>query len=208
MLFDNVNAENIKWGKDNLIPAIVQDYYTGRVLMLAYVNRESFDFMQKKGEACFWSRSRNELWHKGATSGNVQKIKHMALDCDNDTLLIQAIQIGGGACHTGDYSCFGNDDPAAYHIIERDFETVKDRAVNPKEKSYTNYLLEKGIDKICKKVGEEAAEVIIAAKNNSREDLAEEIADLTYHLLVLMHEQGVSPKDITEVLQQRASSVN
>jgi phosphoribosyl-ATP pyrophosphohydrolase/phosphoribosyl-AMP cyclohydrolase len=204
MLFEHVNADSIKWGNDNLIPAIVQDYYTGRVLMLAYVNRESLNFMQEKGETCFWSRSRSELWHKGATSGNVQEIKSMALDCDNDTLLIQAVQIGGGACHTGDYSCFGNDDYAAYNIIQNDFETIKDRSANPKENSYTNYLLEKGVDKICKKVGEEAAEVIIAAKNDNG-GLAEEIADLTYHLLVLMHEYGVAPKDIMEVLKQRSS---
>jgi phosphoribosyl-ATP pyrophosphohydrolase/phosphoribosyl-AMP cyclohydrolase len=202
MLFEHVNHANIKWNESGLIPAIVQDYYTGRVLMLAYVNRESLDFMQEKGEACFWSRSRNELWHKGATSGNVQKIMGMALDCDNDTLLIQAVQIGGGACHTGDYTCFGNDEHAAFNILERDFETIKDRAKNPKENSYTNYLLEKGIDKICKKIGEEAAEVIIAAKN--KDDLPNEIADLAYHLLVLMHECDVSPKDVLEILDNRS----
>ncbi|MCL2456599.1 MAG: bifunctional phosphoribosyl-AMP cyclohydrolase/phosphoribosyl-ATP diphosphatase HisIE [Defluviitaleaceae bacterium] len=202
MLFNNVKSENIKWNESGLIPAIVQDYYNGRVLMLAYVNRESLDFMQKNGEACFWSRSRNELWHKGATSGNVQKIKHLSLDCDNDTLLIQAVQIGGGACHTGDYTCFGNEENAAFNILERDFETIKDRKKNPKENSYTNYLLEKGIDKICKKIGEEATEVIIAAKN--KDDLPNEIADLLYHLLVLMHECDVSIKDILEVLDKRS----
>jgi len=204
MLFENVTAEKIKWPENGLIPGIVQDYYTGRVLMLAFVNRESLDFMQKTGETCFWSRSRNELWHKGATSGDVQKIKHMALDCDNDTLLIQAEQLGGGACHTGSYTCFG-DETGAFNILERDFEIIQDRAVNPKEKSYTNYLLDKGIDKICKKIGEESAETIIAAKNNNPQELTAEIADLAYHLLVLMHACGISPRDVAAELVKRSS---
>ena len=110
---------------EGLIPAIVQDYYTGCVLMLAYVNQESYDFMCKKGETCFWSRSRQELWHKGATSGNVQKIMHMAFDCDNDTLLIQVEQTGGGACHTGSYSCFGEEAGAFY--IPREMDKNKER---------------------------------------------------------------------------------
>ncbi|MDR0272031.1 MAG: bifunctional phosphoribosyl-AMP cyclohydrolase/phosphoribosyl-ATP diphosphatase HisIE [Clostridiales bacterium] len=207
MPFTNVNPEKIKWNENGLIPAIVQDYYNGRVLMLAYVSRESFEVMQQKGEACFWSRSRKKLWHKGATSGNVQRIKHLALDCDNDTLLILAEQIGGGACHTGDYTCFGNEEHGAFNIVERDFELIKDRAVNPKENSYTNYLLEKGIDKICKKIGEESAETIIAAKNNNPENLTAEISDLVYHLLVLMHERGVSPKDIITELENRRNKV-
>ena len=192
---------------DGLIPAIVQDYYTGRVLMLAYVNQESFDFMREKGETCFWSRSRQNLWHKGATSGNVQKIKHMALDCDKDTLLIQVEQIGDGACHTGDYSCFGNE-AGAFNILDKDFALIQDRAVNPKEKSYTNYLLSQGVDKICKKIGEEAAETIIAAKNadsiGDKTELVSEVADLTYHLLVLMQDRGVAPRDIAEELNRRS----
>jgi phosphoribosyl-ATP pyrophosphohydrolase/phosphoribosyl-AMP cyclohydrolase len=172
--------------------------------MLAFVNRESLAFMLEKGKTCFWSRSRNELWHKGATSGDVQKIKHMALDCDYDTLLIQAEQLGGGACHTGAYTCFGDDEPGAFNIVERDFATIQDRAVNPKEKSYTNYLFDKGLDKICKKIGEESAETIIAAKNNNPQELTAEIADLTYHLLVLMHERGISPRDIAKELVKRS----
>ena len=204
MPFENVNSEKIKWSENGLIPAIVQDYYSGRVLMLAYVNRESLDFMKKKGETCFWSRSRNELWHKGATSGDVQIIKHMALDCDNDTLLIEVEQQGGGACHTGDYTCFGNEEAGVFNILEQDFNTIKDRAKNPKEGSYTNYLLKQGIDKICKKIGEESAETIIAAKNNNPKELTAEIADLTYHLLVLMHENEISPRNVLEELTNRS----
>lgn len=203
MFFENVNSQSIKWGENGLVPAIVQDYYSGRVLMLAYVNCESLAFMQEKGEACFWSRSRKQLWHKGATSGNVQKIKHMALDCDNDTLLILAEQIGGSACHTGNYTCFG-DEKGAFNIFERGFTLIKDRAENPKENSYTNYLLDKGIDKILKKIGEESSETIIAAKNNNPAEIVAEIADLTYHMLVLMHVCGVSPKDLIEELTNRS----
>jgi len=194
------------WGSapliEGLIPAIVQDYYTGQVLMLAYVNQESYDFMQKKGETCFWSRSRNKLWHKGATSGNVQKIKRMAFDCDEDTLLIQVEQTGQGACHTGAYSCFG-EETGEFNILNNVYQLLTQRQANPQEKSYTNYLLDKGIDKICKKVGEEAAEVIIAAKNADKPELTAEISDLAYHLLVLMLAQGLRPQDIFEELSRR-----
>ncbi|MCL2198563.1 MAG: bifunctional phosphoribosyl-AMP cyclohydrolase/phosphoribosyl-ATP diphosphatase HisIE [Defluviitaleaceae bacterium] len=202
MLNGNVAASTIKWAENGLIPAIVQDYYTGRVLMLAYVNEESLTFMQEKGETCFWSRSRKELWHKGATSGDIQKIKTMALDCDNDTLLIQVEQMGKGACHTGDYTCFGNED-GEFNILHHDFEIIKERAADPQKDSYTNYLLDKGIDKICKKVGEESAEIIIAAKNKNQQELTAEIADLTYHLLVLMHECGLRPRDVASELAKR-----
>ena len=189
---------------EGLIPAIVQDFHTGRVLMLAYVNQASYDFMRERGETCFWSRSRSELWHKGATSGNVQHIKHMAMDCDADTLLIQVEQTGGGACHTGSYSCFG-DEVGVFHMLERDYAVIQDRAIIPVAKSYTNYLLDKGVDKICKKVGEEAAETIIAAKNANPEELTAEVADLAYHLLVLLHTQGVTPRDIAMELQKRSN---
>ena len=187
---------------DGLIPAIVQDFYTGRVLMLAYVNQESYDFMLKNGETCFWSRSRRELWHKGQTSGNVQKIRHMAFDCDKDTLLIQVEQIGGGACHTGSYSCFG-EEAGIFNTIERDYAVITDRSRNPKEGSYTNYLLDKGVDKICKKIGEEAAEIIIAAKNADKSELTAEVADLVYHLQVLMFTQGVTPADVVKEMAGR-----
>jgi len=188
----------------SIIPAIVQDFHTGRVLMLAYVNQESYDFMLERGETCFWSRSRQELWHKGATSGDIQKIKHMAFDCDNDTLLIQVEQTGKGACHTGSYSCFG-DEAGDFNILDKVSSTIKNRSQNPEEKSYTNYLLDKGVDKICKKVGEEAAETIIAAKNNNKDELTEEVSDLLYHLLVLIFEQGVTIDDIRSKLAKRHS---
>jgi len=193
-----VHSKNI----NELIPAIVQDFFTGRVLMLAYVNQESYDFMLEKGETCFWSRSRQELWHKGATSGNVQKIKHMSFDCDGDTLLIQVEQTGNGACHTGSYSCFG-DETGMFHALEMDFATIKNRAENPKEGSYTNYLLDKGVDKICKKIGEEAAEVIIAAKNGDKNELTAELSDLAYHALVLMYTQGVDVRDVLREIVKR-----
>ena len=187
---------------NGLIPAIVQDYYSGRVLMLAYVNQESYDYMQKHGETCFWSRSRNELWHKGSTSGDIQKIKNMSFDCDLDTLLIQVEQTGAGACHTGMYSCFG-DEKGKFNILDKVSAQIKHRSENPVEDSYTNYLLTKGVDKICKKVGEEAAETIIAAKNKNKDELTEEVSDLLYHLLVLMFEQGVTLEDIRGRLSGR-----
>ncbi|GHT37749.1 histidine biosynthesis bifunctional protein HisIE [Endomicrobiia bacterium] len=187
---------------DGLIPAIVQDWYTGKVLMLAYVNQESYDYMLKNGETCFWSRSRQILWHKGETSGNVQKIKNMTFDCDSDTLLIQVEQTGTGACHTGSYSCFGVN-ASEYEILDEVYNQIVDRKNSPKEKSYTNYLLEKGIDKICKKVGEESSEVIIAAKNENKNDLIDEIVDLAYHLEVLMFVSGITPKDIRAKFAKR-----
>ena len=187
---------------EGIIPAIVQDFYTGRVLMLAYVNQESYDYMQEHGQTCFWSRSRGKLWHKGETSGNVQNIKHMAFDCDSDTLLIQVEQTGKGACHTGSYSCFG-DEPGQFDILNAVFAQIADRSVNPKENSYTNYLLQEGADKICKKVGEESAETIIAAINRDNPMLVSEISDLAYHLLVLMFARGITPREITEKLAKR-----
>jgi len=169
--------------------------------MLAYVNQESYNIMQKTGQTCFYSRSRQKLWHKGATSGNIQKIKHIALDCDNDTLLIQVEQIGN-ACHTGSQSCFG-EEAAPFHAIQDEYAVIQDRHQYPKQGSYTNYLLDKGVDKICKKIGEEAAETIIAAKNANKTELTAEIADLTYHLLVLMQTQGLTPKEILQEVKNR-----
>jgi phosphoribosyl-ATP pyrophosphohydrolase/phosphoribosyl-AMP cyclohydrolase len=188
---------------NGLIPAVVQDFYSGRVLMLAYVNQDSYDYMLAHGTTCFWSRSRKELWRKGETSGNVQLIKGMAFDCDDDTLLIQVEQTGAGACHTGSYSCFGDGEEGEFDIMNRVSRQIRDREAHPKEKSYTNYLLNEGVDKICKKIGEESAETIIAAKNGDRDALAQELADLAYHALVLMHTQGLSPMDVREVLAKR-----
>lgn len=190
--------------KMELIPAIIQDYQTNEVLMLAYVNEEAYKKMLETNQTYFYSRSRNELWHKGQTSGHFQNIKGMYLDCDLDTLLIYVEQIGA-ACHTGAYSCFFNEIKPFNNInIFKSLETlINDRKINPVEKSYTNYLLDQGVDKICKKVGEEASETIIAAKNNDKEELIGEISDLFYHVFVLMNNQGVSLEDIENKLKER-----
>ena len=190
--------------KMELIPAIIQDYQTNEVLMLAYVNEEAYKKMLETNQTYFYSRSRNELWHKGQTSGHFQNIKGMYLDCDLDTLLIYVEQIGV-ACHTGAYSCFFNEIKPFNNInIFKSLETlINDRKINPIEKSYTNYLLDQGVDKICKKVGEEASETIIAAKNNDKEELIGEIGDLFYHVFVLMNNQGVSLEDIENKLKER-----
>lgn len=190
--------------KMELIPAIIQDYQTNEVLMLAYVNEEAYKKMLETNQTYFYSRSRNELWHKGQTSGHFQNIKGMYLDCDLDTLLIYVEQIGA-ACHTGAYSCFFNEIKPFNNInIFKSLETlINDRKINPIEKSYTNYLLDQGVDKICKKVGEEASETIIAAKNNDKEELIGEIGDLFYHVFVLMNNQGISLEDIENKLKER-----
>ena len=190
--------------KMELIPAINQDYQTNEVLMLAYVNEEAYKKMLETNQTYFYSRSRNELWHKGQTSGHFQNIKGMYLDCDLDTLLIYVEQIGV-ACHTGAYSCFFNEIKPFNNVnIFKSLETlINDRKINPVEKSYTNYLLDQGVDKICKKVGEEASETIIAAKNNDKEELIGEISDLFYHVFVLMNNQGVSLEDIENKLKER-----
>lgn len=190
--------------KMELIPAIIQDYRTNEVLMLAYVNEEAYKKMLETNQTYFYSRSRDELWHKGQTSGHFQNIKGMYLDCDLDTLLIYVEQIGA-ACHTGAYSCFFNEIKPFNNInIFKSLETlINDRKINPIEKSYTNYLLDQGVDKICKKVGEEASETIIAAKNNDKEELIGEIVDLFYHVFVLMNNQGVSLEDIENKLKER-----
>ena len=190
--------------KMELIPAIIQDYQTNEVLMLAYVNEEAYKKMLETNQTYFYSCSRNELWHKGQTSGHFQNIKGMYLDCDLDTLLIYVEQIGV-ACHTGAYSCFFNEIKPFNNVnIFKSLETlINDRKINPVEKSYTNYLLDQGVDKICKKVGEEASETIIAAKNNDKEELIGEISDLFYHVFVLMNNQGVSLEDIENKLKER-----
>lgn len=192
--------------KMELIPAIIQDFYTKEVLMLAYVNEESYNYMLEKNETYFYSRSRKELWHKGETSGHYQKIKTMSLDCDKDALLIEVEQIGA-SCHTGSHSCFFNEIKTSENdynqITKKVYEMIQDRKNNPKEGSYTNYLLEQGIDKICKKIGEEATETVIAAKNESKEELIGEICDLIYHVLVLMIDKDIKIKEIERKLGER-----
>lgn len=190
--------------KMELIPAIVQDYQTNQILMLAYANEEAYNKMLETKQTYFYSRSRKQLWHKGETSGHFQNIKGMYLDCDLDTLLIFVEQIGV-ACHTGAYSCFFNeilpfDNTNIFRSLEK---LIANRKQNPVEKSYTNYLLDQGVDKICKKVGEEASETIIAAKNNDKDELIGEISDLFYHVFVLMNNQGVSLDDVEDKLKER-----
>ncbi|MBR3438427.1 MAG: bifunctional phosphoribosyl-AMP cyclohydrolase/phosphoribosyl-ATP diphosphatase HisIE [Clostridia bacterium] len=196
---------DLKYNSDGLIPAIVQDHYTKKVLMLAYMNAESLDISIKEGYTCFFSRSRQELWRKGETSGNKQKIVSIRTDCDCDTLLIDVIK-SGPACHTGSDSCFFNDiveNEDEQFSYENLYKMLVGRKVEKKEGSYTTYLFEKGIDKILKKVGEECTEVIIAAKGGDKEETVFEIADLIYHITVMMIEQGITIDEVTAELAKR-----
>lgn len=204
-----VEWNRFKLNGDGLIPVIVQDYKTQEVLMLAYMNEEAFCATLKTGKMTYYSRSRQSLWLKGETSGHYQYVKSLRLDCDNDTILAQVKQIGA-ACHTGSKSCFFQElakkeyrETNPLGVFEDVFNVILDRKVNPKEGSYTNYLFDKGIDKILKKVGEEAAEIIIAAKNPDPEEIKYEISDFLYHVMVLMAEKGVTWEEITEELANR-----
>ena len=197
--------ENIKFDEKGLVPVVVQDVYTREVLMLAYMNEESIKKTLETGETWFFSRSRNELWNKGATSGHKQTLKKLSYDCDGDTLLAEVEQIGA-ACHTGAKSCFYTtmfESEEKVFEIGKLFDLIKERKETPVEGSYTNYLFDKGIDKILKKVGEECAEVIIAAKNPDLTELQYELSDLVYHSMVLMVERGLELKDIAEELKKR-----
>jgi phosphoribosyl-ATP pyrophosphohydrolase/phosphoribosyl-AMP cyclohydrolase len=194
---------------NGLVPAVVQDYRTGEVLMVAYMNEESFCRTLETGKMTYYSRSRQELWCKGDTSGHYQYVKKLMIDCDDDTILAKVHQIGA-ACHTGNRSCFFRElagrqyvDTNPLAVLSQDFEIIKDRKEHPREGSYTNYLFDKGIDKILKKCGEEATEMVIAAKNPDREELKYEIADFLYHMMVLMAECGLEWNDITKELVNR-----
>ena len=199
---------SVKFDEKGLVPVVVQDYKTNSVLMLAYMNEESLKLTLETGNMTYYSRSRQKLWRKGETSGHYQTLKEMKLDCDGDTLLAIVAQ-EGPACHTGKYSCFfeslyGNGAfSGGYGIIDELFAVIEDRRDNPKEGSYTNYLFDKGIDKICKKVGEEAAEIIIAAKNAAPDEIRYESADFLYHLLVLLCERGLNPGEVFAELEKR-----
>lgn len=199
----------LKLNSDGMIPVIVQDYKTDEVLMLAYMNEEAFEETIASGKMTYWSRSRNELWKKGLTSGHYQYLKKLTADCDKDTLLARVSQVGA-ACHTGKPSCFFNemlkkdyDDTNPLRVFEDVYGVIKDRKEHPKEGSYTNYLFDKGIDKILKKVGEEATEIVIAAKNPDPEEIKYEVSDFLYHVMVLMVERGVTWEDITRELAHR-----
>ncbi|MFP4697619.1 MAG: bifunctional phosphoribosyl-AMP cyclohydrolase/phosphoribosyl-ATP diphosphatase HisIE [Eubacteriales bacterium] len=199
-----------KLNKNGLIPVVTQDYKTKKVLMLAYMNEEAYNKTLETGRVHYYSRSRQKLWLKGETSGHYQWLKSMKIDCDSDTILIEVKQ-EGVACHTGNKTCFfetiknkwNEESDTPNQILNEVYDVVLDRKVNPKEGSYTNYLFDKGIDKILKKVGEETAEVIIGAKNEGNEEVIYEISDLLYHLTVLMVEKDVTWDDILKELGKR-----
>ncbi len=196
----------LKYDERGLIPAIVQDYYSKQVLTVAYMNEQSLAITIEEGYTCFWSRSRQELWRKGETSGNRQKVVTITADCDKDALVVEVIK-DGPACHTGAESCFfervftaEDETPFSYEGL---YNMIKGRKLRPKEKSYTSYLFDKGMDKILKKVGEESTEVVIAGAKNDKEETIYEIADLAYHVMVMMVEQGIELKDVTAELAKR-----
>jgi len=196
----------LKFDEKGLIPAVVQDFHTKKVLMLAYMNKESLEISLKEKKTCFFSRSRNELWRKGESSGNYQQIVSLDTDCDGDTLLIEVIK-DGPACHTGADSCFFesifSDNEISKFSILALYEMMEGRKNTPQEGSYTTYLFEKGMDKILKKIGEECTETVIAGAKNDKQEAVYEIADLTYHILVMMVEMGISIQDIKDELASR-----
>ena len=201
-----VTINDLKFDEKGLIPVVVVDAENGRVLTLAYMNRESLQISMEKGLTCFWSRSRQELWLKGETSGNYQHIVSITADCDRDALVIK-VEKDGPACHTGAESCFNDviweSDELHEFTYEGLMNLIAGRKTEKKEGSYTTYLFEKGLDKILKKVGEETTEVIIAAKDKDKKNTIYEIADLTYHVMVLMIEAGISLEDIHKELASR-----
>jgi phosphoribosyl-ATP pyrophosphohydrolase/phosphoribosyl-AMP cyclohydrolase len=203
-----LNAEELaasaRFNQDGLIPAIVQDARTREVLMVAYMNAEALRLTLATGQTHFFSRSRQTLWHKGATSGNFQKLTAIRLDCDADTLLVE-VEPMGPACHTGSYSCFGVEAGFGGALQEL-YERVVSRKESRPEGSYTARLFEQGLDKIVKKLGEEAVETVIAAKNESSARIVEETADLLYHLMVMLAEKGVTPEEIAEELRKRRAA--
>jgi phosphoribosyl-ATP pyrophosphohydrolase/phosphoribosyl-AMP cyclohydrolase len=198
--------DTIKFDAQGLIPAIVQDAESDQILTLAYMNKESLEISLREGYTCFWSRSRQELWRKGDISGNRQQILSITADCDRDALLVK-VRSFGSACHTGEISCFHNsllEQPQSQGFrLQGLYEKILQRKQEMPEASYTTTLFQKGIDQILKKIGEESGEVIIAAKNQRKPEAVWEIADLTYHLLVLMAELEIQPKDILMELAQR-----
>ena len=196
----------LKFDANGLIPAIVQDHYTKQVLTLAYMNAETLALTIAEGRTVFWSRSRQEIWRKGETSGNVPRVVPLPADCDADALVVEVVK-DGPACHTGAESCFFTPVYVSPELKQFSweglYELIKGRKVNPQQGSYTTYLFEKGIEKILKKVGEETTEVIIGAMKNSREETVYEIADEAYHIMVLMVEMGIGIEDITRELEKR-----
>jgi len=201
-----MDINSLKFDEKGLIPAVVQDFYTKQVLTVAYMNRESLEITLAEKKTCFFSRSRQELWRKGETSGNFQHVVSVTADCDGDALVVEVIK-DGPACHTGSESCFFNliysDEAARRFTLETLYELLVGRNEQRPEKSYTTYLFEKGREKILKKVGEESTEVVIAAMKDEKPETVFEIADLCYHVMVLMVEMGITPQDILTELESR-----
>jgi phosphoribosyl-AMP cyclohydrolase / phosphoribosyl-ATP pyrophosphohydrolase len=207
-LTSSIPVDQIKYDDRGLVPAIVQDYLDGTVLMMAWMNRESLQKTIATGETWFWSRSRHQFWHKGETSGHIQHVKDLRYDCDSDALLVTVEQVGDIACHTGERSCFHQIDtmtksaPAA-DTLSALYQTICDRRDNPHEGSYTQSLFAGGDNKILKKIGEEAVEVVMACKDDQPQEIAGEVADLFYHTLVALAHHKVSIRDVYQELQQR-----
>lgn len=201
-----LDIDKLQFDDKGLLPAIVQDDRTGEVLMLAYMNKEAIEKTIETNETWFYSRSRQELWNKGATSGNRQQVKRLSVDCDADTLLVQ-VAPQGPACHTGEKTCFFTtaleNEQSLREVVYEVIDEIQNRKENPVEGSYTTYLFNEGIDKVLKKVGEETTEVVIGAKNADKEEVSNEIADLVYHTLVLMNILDVDLADIQKVLHKR-----
>ena len=202
--------KDFKENEAGLVPVVVQDYITSEVLMVAYMNEEAYENTLRTGKMTYYSRSRKELWLKGATSGHYQYVKSLTADCDMDTILAKVSQIGA-ACHTGSKSCFFHEvvkkdceeSANPLQVFEQVFAVIQDRREHPKEGSYTNYLFDKGIDKILKKLGEEASEIIIASKNPNANEIKYEIADFLYHMMVLMAQKDITWEEITKELAKR-----
>lgn len=205
----STEMQTLVFDERGTIPTVVQDYLDGAVLMVAWMNRESLQRTLETGETWFWSRSRQSLWHKGETSGHIQKVRDIRFDCDRDTLLVVVEQVGDVACHTGARSCFFTsfasvrEPTAAGDTVSQVFATIRDRQAHPRPDSYTNKLLNKGDNAILKKLGEETAEVVMAVKDNSADEIAGEIADLWYHCLVALAHHQVDVKDVYRKLQAR-----
>lgn len=201
-----LNIDELKFDEKGLIPAVVQDWRSGEVLTLAYMNRESLEISLREGRTCFWSRSRQELWRKGETSGNTQEIVDIIADCDRDSLVVK-VKKAGPACHLGNESCFVDrvweSDTLRDFSPDQLYKLIQGRQTDPKEGSYTSYLFDKGIDKILKKVGEETTEVIVAGKGGEKDETVYEIADLYYHVMVLMVQMGITPEEVLSELAKR-----
>lgn len=202
---------NIKFNEQGIVPVVIQNAQSKEVLTVAYMNEESLEKTIETGETWLFSRSRAELWHKGATSGNTQRVVSIKADCDQDALVVEVIP-AGPACHTGTKSCFTeiimeNAQPGSVGLLPQLVEVIRNREITMPEGTYTTYLFEQGIDKICKKVGEEATEVVIGAKNRDKEEVKWESADLLYHLFVLLQEQKVDIYEVLEVLQKRHEGI-